>query len=602
MKTNTIPPRNRRMLPGIDGLRGIAILGVVLYHLFPQTVKGGFIGVVIFFVLSGYLITDSSEKSWAQDNFAVGAFYKRRLTRLYPKLVVVLAITVAFMTLFDPKLLGGMRSELASVVLGYNNWWQIAKNSSYFERLNNSSPFTHLWYLAIELQFYLVWPLVYKAVRSVNSKVLNYIAVLTVGVLALASWGWMCYSYDPLKDPTRVYYGTDTRIFSVLLGVWLRLMQSLTGHRILSRLGVNLSRFVVFISTAGLLGMMWIVDAQNPLTYYLYLFLASLLFLIILWGAACPQLAVGRCFQIPPLVWLGKLSYEIYLVHYPVMLFYSRYISEDKTWQHILIQTAFILTISGVIHIFFKNSVNYPKLNTAKKVVGYAILAALLALSACGLAKAPETNLTADQQVLKKELATNQQFLQEQLDARKTAQTKPAPDPKPEPPEEKPASPKPIDMSDITAIGDSVMLGAAVELQNAIPDLVIDAKESRQVWDTLALLDELNQQGLLGQTVIIALGTNGSFSKEYAEDIISYLGKDRQIFWMNAHGDDLSWTKDVNATIDEIAKTHDNVYLLDWNTESSPHPEWFYDDGLHLNGEGRQGYAQFVKNSLSANN
>ena len=151
--------------------------------------------------------------------------------------------------------------------------------------------------------------------------------------------------------------------------------------------------------------------------------------------------------------------------------------------------------------------------------------------------------------------------------------------------------------SDVTAIGDSVMLGAEVEMENRMPGCIVDADESRQIWDGKEVAEQLAAEGKLGDTVILALGTNCTFKMSTARELLDYFG-DRTVYWVTAYGEKLSWQDEVNATIEAVSAEYDNVQVLHWDEIGPQHPEWFYGDGLHLNGEGRIGYAEFLKSSL----
>ena len=209
--------KKRRYITGLDGVRTLAVLGVILYHLMPDRMRGGYLGVPVFFGISGYLITDHLRMEWeAKGKISLKAFYARRLKRLYPPLVFFLLTTTAYITLFQRNLLNNLKGAVTSALLYVNNWWQINQGMSYFERFTNESPFTHIWYLSVEAQNYLIWPLLFVLLMKIFKK--REKIFLVVFIAALASALWMAIAFVPGADPTRVYYGTDTRIFSIWLG------------------------------------------------------------------------------------------------------------------------------------------------------------------------------------------------------------------------------------------------------------------------------------------------------------------------------------------------------------------------------------------------
>ncbi|EQC81686.1 Acyltransferase [Enterococcus sp. HSIEG1] len=209
--------KTSRYITGFDGIRTLAVIGVILYHLLPTQMRGGYLGVPVFFVVSGYLITDLLRQEWDQNGrIAVKDFYVRRMKRLYPGMVVMLLLSAAYITLFQRNLLNNLRGVVVSSLLYVNNWWQINHGLSYFDRFGNESPFTHLWSLAVEGQNYLIWPLLFillmKLVKNRGTIFKIVIGCSLLSALLLAIW------YSPGADPTRVYYGTDTRLFSIWMG------------------------------------------------------------------------------------------------------------------------------------------------------------------------------------------------------------------------------------------------------------------------------------------------------------------------------------------------------------------------------------------------
>ena len=199
-------------ISGLDGLRTLAITGVTLFHMFPHTIRGGWLGVSLFFVLTGCLLAYTSEKSRISHSFSLRSYIWKRIKRIYPSLLIMILLTVGIYSILAPDVIKAIRMEVVSVVLGYNNWWQISENADYFTRMANQSPFTHLWFLGIELQYYLLWPLLfglYIAVSRVLSPRAGTFLFLAGGVAAL---GIMPFDFGEGMNMTRLYYGTDTQI------------------------------------------------------------------------------------------------------------------------------------------------------------------------------------------------------------------------------------------------------------------------------------------------------------------------------------------------------------------------------------------------------
>ena len=345
-----------RYIPALDGLRTLAVVAVVLYHLNLTWAQGGLLGVTVFFVLSGYLITrlliNEVSKTGRID---LKSFWIRRIRRLFPAVVTVVAVTCALCTIFNHVMLTKMRPDILPSLLFFNNWWQIAQDVSYFNALGDPSPLTHFWSLAIEEQFYLVWPPLLLAMVSMHMSKPNTRRVV-LGLAAISAIAMMLL-YNPAADPSRVYYGTDTRVFSLLLGAWMAFIPDrdlaparLVHHLGLDRLAISgkrgkhnvdergkdngsaadasqapsgaLARFwsspasIDLLGIVGLVGLAAMVAFTNGYTAFQYrggTLLCSVLTLMVIAACVQPQGLVARALAAEPLVWIGKRSYSIYL-------------------------------------------------------------------------------------------------------------------------------------------------------------------------------------------------------------------------------------------------------------------------------------------------
>ncbi|ADG06725.1 acyltransferase family protein [Kyrpidia tusciae] len=307
-----------RYMPGLDGLRALAVLAVLAYHLNPGWAPGGMLGVGVFFVLSGYLITDLLAEEWRKTGrIDLRDFWMRRCRRLIPALWLLL-ITVILVLLFsDPGRLGSLWGDLVAAFLYVSNWWYIFHHVSYFQQFGPPSPFGHLWSLAVEEQFYFLWPLLLASGLRHLSRRRLLVGISTGAMLSAGAMAWM---YQPGVDPSRVYYGTDTRAFALLFGAALALVwpsRHLTpalsrGHRwLLSAAGVG-----------GLLVILILVftsDEYGPFLYPGGMILLSLSTLAVVAAAAHPGVTFGRILGWGPLRWIGVRSYGIYLWHYSII-------------------------------------------------------------------------------------------------------------------------------------------------------------------------------------------------------------------------------------------------------------------------------------------
>ncbi|MDA8227583.1 MAG: acyltransferase, partial [Desulfitobacterium hafniense] len=307
-------------MPGLDGLRALAVFAVIAYHLNLTWVPGGLLGVSLFFVLSGYLITNILLKQWEQSGaIDLKDFWLRRARRLLPALFVMLAGVMSWVMLCAPERMAGLKQEALAAVFYTSNWYLIFHQVSYFESFGPPSPLGHLWSLAVEEQFYLFWPLLLGlGLRYLRQR--KWIIGVTMAV-ALTSAAAMALIYIPGQDPSRVYYGTDTRAFALLVGavlamVWpsRKMNPDLSGKK---RLALDVA------GGLGLLVVLLMIGKTNQYQTSLYqggLLLYSVAAAGLVAVLAHPASYLGRLFGWGPLRWLGECSYGIYLWHYPVII------------------------------------------------------------------------------------------------------------------------------------------------------------------------------------------------------------------------------------------------------------------------------------------
>ena len=255
-------------ISGLDALRTLAITGVTFFHMFPDTIRGGYLGVSLFFVLTGYLLAYTSEADWLGGKFGILRYYSKRIKRIYPSLLIVMLTTVGIYHLLNFKVIAAIRPEVLSVVLGFNNWWQIAQNADYFTRIANASPFTHLWFLGIELQYYLIWPLLFFIYTVLYRLIGKSVGIIFFVLIGIATAALMPMMYQPGMDVTRLYYGTDTRIYALLLGGALGFYRAGRTTSIRLREQGSFWKYALFFVILGITAAAYLLlDGQNPLTY-----------------------------------------------------------------------------------------------------------------------------------------------------------------------------------------------------------------------------------------------------------------------------------------------------------------------------------------------
>lgn len=604
--------KKSRYITGFDGIRSLAVVGVILYHLLPTSMKGGYLGVPIFFVVSGYLITDLLRQEWEQDGkINIWQFYVRRMKRLYPGLAFLLITASAYITLFQRGLLNNLRGAVVSSLLYVNNWWQINNGLSYFDRFANESPFTHIWSLAVEAQNYLIWPVIFVLLMVfVRKRKWIFYTVLGTSVLSAIL---MMILYTPGGDPTRVYYGTDTRLFSIWMGsalafVWpsTRLKKNIPkqAKRILNLAGL--------ISLLALILFFFFLDDHYSFVYYGGMFLVSIFCVILVAVTAHPGASLDRWLTNPVFTWIGKRSYGIYLYQFPVMIFYEAKVSDiaDHVLIHTVIEISLILIISELSYRYIERPLaRFDYSRTLQVVKGWfktpiiskqkpwlipATLVVIVAL--VGFVTAPKDSVTADQKQLQAKIAESKKLAEEsQKDSEKNDGT--VDQAILDKYELTVEQGKKAQKLQLTAFGDSVMLDAATDLKEVYPHVVVDGDVGRQLYASEPYIEELKKQNLLKDTVLIGLGTNGAFTEAQFDTIMSALG-DRKVYWVNVRVPTKRWQNDVNAMLADMAKKYDNFTLIDWYDYSNGHSDWFYDDQVHPNPEGMKHYIHLVSETL----
>lgn len=631
-----------RYIPALDGLRTLAVVAVVLYHLNLTWAQGGLLGVTIFFVLSGYLITRLLLNEVAKTGrIDLKSFWIRRIRRLVPAVVTVVVVTCALCTIFNHVMLTKMRPDILPSLLFFNNWWQIAQNVSYFNALGDPSPLTHFWSLAIEEQFYLIWPPLLFAMVSMHVSKPNTRRVV-LGLAAVSAIAMMVL-YNPAADPSRVYYGTDTRVFSLLLGAWMAFIpdRDLAPVRLARRLGLNrlagaakhgknaegklgekadeaaetapaqpsaLVRFwsspasIDVLGVVGLVGLAAMVALTNGYTAFQYrggTLLCSILTLMVIAACVQPQGMVARALSAEPLVWVGKRSYSIYLWHYPLLLLMNPVanINDTPWWQYIL-QVLLVVAVAECCYRFietpfrkgafertvseFRDGTTTPANWVRAHVPVCAACAVVLVVALGGLIFVPETSALSGEgaEVLNKE-------------AKNTAPT----DQQAADDTDKDNDGFPDGSYDLLMIGDSVSLRAVDTFDGVFPHSHIDAEKGRQFDAGRATFEGYIQQNLAGKIVVFALGTNGLVTDDQIDAIMADAGDRRIVVFVNTRSPQ-PWVGSTNQAIANAATRYKNVRVIDWYGYSANRNDLFDGDGTHLSTTGVTEYLNLIHDAV----
>ena len=594
-----------RYLPGLDGIRAIAVLAVIAYHLNFSWAKGGLLGVGVFFVLSGYLITDLLVSEYKRrGGIRLGQFWLKRARRLLPALLVMLFVVVGVVTLFDRSQLTALRSDLIPGIFYYSNWWFIFQHVSYFAEFGPPALLGHLWSLAIEEQFYLIWPFVVLAgMKWVRNRRTQITIVLCA---AVASAIEMAVLYVP-NHPTRVYEGTDTRVFALLIGAALAL--ALPRSQSYARITVGARRLLDgagVVSLLGIFAMFWLTSEYGAFLYRGGLVLLSVLTAILIAVVVHPAARVGIVLGKDPLRWIGERSYGIYLWHYPVIVLTTPANAPPNLLRAILQFTASIIlaalswrfieqpirhgAIARLIQRVRQHQWSWQRLHPWEWVVG-GLVSANVIICTVGLSGAvtgpppeAETSVTAVTPPVHPTTTTTTPASTTTLPGEITVPTTTAPPPPPG--------------QGVLAIGDSIMIDVKTDLQALLPGINIDAFVGQQLVEALNDVPTLKANGDVGNRLVLELGTNGPFTATQLKTLLNQLGPSQKIVLINTRVP-RPWQTTVNNTLNEVARTYPNATVLNWYAASGGHPTWFYTDGIHLNPTGAHHMATLIVQALN---
>ncbi len=604
-------PRGR--IGGLDGLRAVAVALVLVYHLLPGLLPGGMVGVDAFFVISGFLITSLLlVERRTTGRIDAGRFWIRRLRRIVPALLVAVAATVsAAACLGGDVLLAVRRQVLGSVLLVYN-WVEIVAGSSYFDR-TQPLLLTNVWSLAVEEQFYLVWPLVVIALlaRGVSRRRVRAGALLALG-LSLASAAWALRLVRDGAPVSRVYMGTDTRAFGLMLGAaWALWHGRATEGADLKPQPAGLRRVRGAAGWAGLAGLLVLARFAGETTAdggsgpEPALIIASACTLAVVQaltgevaGADGPARRLMSLLEARPLKWLGERSYGLYLWHWPlgVLAFYA--IPPTAAPRAVAVGVlGLTLCAAELSHALIETPVRrdgllvrlrrVARLRPRQMVPAGGGATALVLLLVLAFASQPA------QSAAQQAIAVGTGYLSAPSAVPATAVGAPTQDPSPE-------QADPFTGGEVVVVGDSVTIAAAPSLEADLPGVAVNAEVSRSVYAALPALQAMDAGGAR-PCVVIALATNGSVETDQLDAILSYLGPDRGLVLVTAHGPArTTWIPPANETIRAFARAHpDQVAVADWDAAVAARPDLLLDDQVHPVPEGGELYAQTVTNAVA---
>ena len=613
--------KKRRYITGLDGIRAIAVIMVLAYHLKLALFKSGFLGVTVFFVLSGYLITGILISEVEEEGtIDLKNFWLRRIRRLVPA-VMSMAVVIIFVSAVVNKIIftKGCKDFLASV-LGFNNWWQIFNKVSYFEAAGVTSPFTHCWSLAIETQFYLIYPLIllgiYKLVKSRGEGRAKR-GLLFAGVtllLALISVILMIVLFDPQQDASRVYYGTDTRAFSLLFGALLAILWEY--RMVPRRLSASVNMVLGSVSFAVLIVMTIAINGSSNFWYRGGQFFGTILTVLMVYAVSGRKTWLSRFLSNPVLKWIGDRSYSIYLWHYPIILLISKGIK--ASWWITLIEIVLSVVLAELSYRFIETPIRHgiigeylnilrsrPKSRQEKKrqiqvarrslkvMAGTFVLTVSLILCMVFVPKKNALDTLQKRETKAKETGkmTEEQLAKQKANGSESDDTICTADL---------TDDEILEGLNLLLVGDSIAVDVTDDFYEMFPNSVSDTKIGRITSLGKQVLDSyIDEKKWEGEGVIFASLSNSPINGEL-EDIREKIGKDMPLFLTTVRIPHETFEEESNSKIKKFVEENDHTYLIDWYAASEGHDEYFDADDTHLLPAGAKAYAKCIKEAVLA--
>lgn len=573
---------NNKHFKYIDILRIFSCIMIFLYHL--NMLKGGFLAVSIFFVISGYL---STIKLFKKEKISFKNFYLNKLFRLYLPMLIVVFVSIGVIKLFLDVNWFNLKPEVTSIMLGYNNFWQIMTNMDYF-RSGLESPFIHLWYMAILMQFDLVFPFIFLLLKKIGDKINKIIPITITLVISLLGGAYFYYS-GINNDILFTYYNTFTRMFALFSGVTLGFIHHYYGNLVPSKIKDSNLKKYIFYAYLVILLLLCIFISPGSKYIYLSMIITTLLGVRITEYATLMINNWANTTKLDNVInYISSISYEIYLIEYVII-----YLFEHIDWNRYLeLFLIIIITILLSILLHFMTTNKDKKKHNMKCLLSFMCLWILLyGIYEFIIAK----DYTNDINDLKKQLEENEILIKDSKDnyALKLKEDKETWEKELASIEEDESKLDEIVTNlPVVGIGDSVLLGAVSNLYNRFPNGYFDGKVSRTAWYVNDILLDLKNKNTLGSPVVFNLGTNGDCSLECKEEILRTC-EDRDIFWINTVN-----LPDVNVRLNNLALSHSNLHIIDWYSISRGHSEYFAYDGIHLTSEGRKIYTDTIYNAI----
>ena len=579
--------RGIQHIPAIDGLRAIAVAAVIFYHLGFSWIPGGFLGVDLFFVISGYVITrlllDSIARSGGLD---LRGFYKARARRLLPPMIFMIIVTAFYITIWAQDSVRRFLSDVFFSLTGTMNWWLVFKEQDYFEAIGRPPLLQHTWSLAVEAQFYLVWPVLLLLILKRFGKKVIPVAALAIALISGAVLFYVSLQLDASSEVSHIYFGTDTHSIGLFLGAALAV--SWIPQNFKSEVSRRAQNFIDFIGVFGLVGILasfLLIDESSPTAYKIAFPLAAIFGIAIITSIVHPASRFAPILNNRVLLWIGERSYAIYLWHWVIFQITRPQVDLDgDDWALIALRLLVVLALAdislklvelpirtGAIEYWFKGM----KYRTAavRKRQKIAVISSI-SIVALSLTALSAVALTASDRKAREFKASLE--IKPEVNGSALVDTDPS--------------------QTIWLTGDSVILGIRVALAEIRPLLVVNARVGRGSVELLAEM-EGDLEKAAGATVVMDLGNNDLLAEETVRKIFELVKESSRVVVVNT-AVPRPYRDANNSLVASLAQEYSNIRVVDWNAISDGHPEYFAPDGVHLVPTGVSAYVMAIDSAL----
>jgi peptidoglycan/LPS O-acetylase OafA/YrhL len=578
--------RGIQYIPAIDGLRAVAVIAVILYHLGFSWIPGGFLGVDLFFVISGYVITrlllDSIQRSGGLD---LRAFYLARARRLLPPLVFMVVTTLIFVSLWAPDTTKRFLIDTPFALFGGMNWWLVFHNQDYFEAIGRPPLLQHTWSLAVEAQFYLVWPLILLLVLKQFGKKKIPGAALLIALISGIALLFVSFELDAssASKVSHVYFGTDTHSIGLFLGAALAVSWIPQNfHEVVSKKAQNFIDGIGVFGFLGIIASFLLIDESKPALYRLAFPVAGIFGAAIVLSIVHPASRFAPLLRNKLLLWIGERSYAIYLWHWVIFQVTRPSVDlEGKSWALYSLRFLIVIALadislrfvelpirSGAVSYWFKG-MKYRTLRVRRRQqISVAVAISAIFLTLIGTSTYAVSKGNKQVQAIKDSLTVEE------------------------------IQPVVTDATDsgLWVTGDSVILGIRHELAIKSPISLINARVGRQAGELIEVITR-DLPAMKSSTIIFNLGNNNALTRSQVESVFDLVKNQPKIIVINT-AVPRPWRDSNNQVIAEVASRYWQVNLIDWAKVSEGHPEYFAPDGVHLVSAGVTAYVNEIEKFL----